>query len=148
MPIKELLTAAGGRVHAGKEGLLYDDIGRIVVDKAPLYGVDERLWSCLRIAVDQLGLVIGLHASDRDQGQAVTIHQIGPERGVWHPATLANPEALRLAEYLQGQGFRAAEEGEGPAVRLGPPFTVLNPTSCDHTRHLWVSLARNRRRPA
>ena len=110
---------------------------------ASSHGVDENLWACLRIAVDQLGLAISLHAPDPDRGRAVTIRKIGKEGRVWHPATLANPDALRLAEYLRRHGFHVGEDGEGPTLRLGPPHTALNPTPGDHAQQLVVSLPRH-----
>jgi len=143
MWLNSFLIAAGVGIHARKEGVLYDEIGRIVVSPASPHGVDEHLWACLRIAVDHLRLVIDLHVPDPHRGRAVVIGKIGKEGGAWHPATLANPDAIRLAEYLRVYGFHAGEDGEGPALRLGPPHTALNPTPGDHAQHLWVSLPRN-----
>ena len=143
MWLNGFLIASGAGIHARKEGVLYDEIGRIVVSPASSHGVDEHLWACLRIAVDQLGLVIRLSAPDPHRGRAVVIGQIGKERGVASPATLANPDALRLAEYLRVHGFHASEDEEKPALRLGPPHTALNPTSGDHAQQLVVSLPRN-----
>ena len=81
--------ASGVGVHARKEGLLYDEIGRIVVSPASPHGVDENLWACLRIAVDHLGLAIGLHAPDPHRGRAVGIHRIGKEEEQWVPPETA-----------------------------------------------------------
>lgn len=143
MWLNGFLIASGVEIHARKEGVLYDEIGRIVVSPASPHGVDEHLWACLRIAVDQLGLVIGLHAPHPDKGRVVVIHRIGKEGGAWRPATLANPEAIRLMEYLRLHGFHAGADGEDPALRLGPPHTALNPTPGDHAQQLVVSLPRN-----
>jgi hypothetical protein len=116
----------------------------IQVSKASLHGADEHLWACLRIAVDQRGRAIGLDAPDPDKGRAVVIGKVGKEGGAWHPAALANPDALRLAEYLRVYRFPAGEDGDseapGTTLRLGPPHTALNPTPGDHAQHLWVSL--------
>jgi hypothetical protein len=70
----------------------------------------------------------------------VQILKVGPEGGAWQPATVDNPDAIRLAEYLRVHGFQAGEEGPGPTLRLGPSHSALNPTANEHTNHLCVSL--------
>jgi hypothetical protein len=140
MRLNDFLIASGVGVHARKEGLLYDEIGRIVVSPASPHGVDENLWHSLRIAVDQLGLAIRLHAPELQRGRAVVIDMVGKEGRAWRPAALANPDAIRLAEYLRVRGVHAGEDRDRPALSLGPPQTALNPTPVDHSQHLRVSL--------
>jgi hypothetical protein len=134
-------TAAAG-VHAGETGVLYDEIGRIVMSRASVHGIDAGLWERLRVAVDQLRLVVDVNPLDAVHGRAAAIAAVGPEAGVWHAATVANPDAIRLAEYLRVHGFRAGEDGPGPTLRFGPPHMALNPTACDHADHLYVALPR------
>lgn len=138
-------AATGVCVHAGEEGVLYYEVGRIVISRASSHGVDRHLWDCLRIAVDRLSLVIDVHPLDADWGQTVKIVAIGKETGVGAPATLSNPEAIRMAEYLRLQCFHCGEDPTQPTLRFGPPQTAFNPTVNDHTNHLYLSLPRPRR---
>jgi len=140
----ELRSAAPIRVHAGEAGVLYDEIGRIVLGHASLHGVEWGLWERLRLAVDQLRLVIDLRVDDPTYGRAVRVVKVGSEAGVWRPATLENANAIRLTEYLRVHGFRAAEAGPEPTVAFGPPHSALNPTAHDRSGHLYVSLPRRR----
>jgi hypothetical protein len=146
MGLEKFVQASGVCVHAREEGVVYDDGGRIVVSHAGLHGVDEHLWACLRIAVDQLFLVINLSAV-ADDGASVTIGKVGPADRVGAPVTVDNPDAIRLVEYLRAHGFGVGEEGPQPCLLLGPSQTLLNPTEVDYSQQLVVTLPRGSASP-
>lgn len=129
MPMEAFLIAAGGRNHAGKTGLLYDHVGRISVSQAARPGVDENLWACLKIAVDELRLAINIDSMDmgspgpislHGEGRAVTVNRVGAVHKKWRAATLRNPQAVQLTRYLLAHGFQVGA-GTGGAEGGVPP---------------------------
>ena len=149
MPSEDCLVAAGGVVHAGKMGRLYDHVGQISVSQAAIPGVDANLWVCLQQAVDALRLAINIDAVDAGTHgpvmgcrarRAVAINRVGAVHKKWHAATVRNPQAVRLVEYFLAQGFRVEEAEEQAMLRFGPAGTVWNPSALPHTHHLSLSL--------
>lgn len=146
-----LLKGSGSRILNGKQGMLYVGKGRIECSRAAHTGIDANLWSALKLAVDDLGIVIIVNSIDTGQhtpnsrhyvGCAVDINRVGTVTGKLLGATLGNPAAMMLVSYLQRSGFRVGEGGPWAALLFGPAHTALNPTDLPHTNHLHVSIAR------
>jgi hypothetical protein len=157
MPLTDFLNASGQRVHAGVTGEIYTSpTGEIWIGKAAIRGVDTMLWGVLKHCVDVLGLRIwcssidtGQHApaSRHYQGRAVDISRVCKKGQPGDLATVENPEAVRLVNYLLAHGFRIGERYRGqqqPGVIFGPPHTKWNPIAGDHTHHIHVSLPKRR----
>ena len=159
MPIQDFETASGNRIMAGKKGLVYSSTGQIHFVNAPVKGIDQNLWACLKIAVDQTGLFIRVNSVDTGahvpgsrhyQGRAVDIDQVvraGVDLGrlpaSLSSANLTNREAAKFYRYLRENGFHIGEGRPWPAVIWGPPHSHINPTSINHSTHIHVSLPRN-----
>ncbi len=151
MPISDYLRATGVLIHAGETGVLYSNVGRIIVAKAAIRGIDQNLWACLKIAVDHLKLDVNVNSIDTGQhvqnsrhyqGRAADINKfsvVGDETP--DQAMLTNPKALQMVEYLLIEGFHVGEGKPWAAILFGPPRTRWNPSRIDHTTHLHVSLA-------
>ncbi len=151
MPISDYLRATGILVHAGETGEVYENVGRITISNAAIRGVDQNMWACLKIAVDELKLAINVNSIDTGAhakgsrhyvGRAVDINKISAV-GDTTPdqAMLSNPKAREMIEYLLAEGFHIGEGKPWAAILFGPPRTRWNPSTSDHTTHLHMSLA-------
>jgi hypothetical protein len=152
VPIETFVHASGIRVHAGQQGLLYQNVGKIRVSKASIHGVDQNLWAILKIVVDELAFTINVNSIDTGQhipnsrhasGRAVDINRVGAVTETPGQATLANAAAMRLVRLLRAHGFHVGEGAPPrPGLLFGPVHTPLNPTGIDHAMHLHMSIPR------
>jgi hypothetical protein len=160
MPLQDFLEPAGTLVHAGETGCVYSKVGQIWISRAATRGVDANLWGALKHCVDVLGLKINVNSIDTGQharnsrhyqGRAVDINRVddvgGPSTAPMIHATLANPYAVRLVNYLLANGFGIGERKRGQSqdgVIFGPPGHKWNPTTSDHHHHVHISLVKRR----
>ena len=154
MSIDSRLKVASGRLClAGKMGSVYTGSGQVILRKAPRRGMDTHLFSVLTSAADDLRLVLEVNSVDtalnvhapgsrHASGRAVDMNKIGPFPGVAKQATLNNPHAMKLVQYLRVNGWHVGEGGNWPAILFGSVHTSLNPSIYDHSTHLHVSIAR------
>lgn len=134
----ELVRPPAAGKHARTVGIVYDEIGRIVLYRISTHGIAPDLWETLRLAVDRLRLSVRLVVEEN--GRAVILDRISGSDGAWQPVSTDCPEALRLAVYLRRLGFQSDDEPGKPQFRLGPPHTELNGTRHDHSESLYLAL--------
>lgn len=149
--MSDYLRASGVLVHKGETGEVYENVGRINISKASIRGMDQNLFACLKIVVDQLKLAINVNSIDTGAhakgsrhyvGRAADINKISDVADTTpDQAMLTNPKALEMVEYLLAEGFHVGEGKPWAAVLFGPPRTRWNPSTSDHTTHLHLSLA-------
>lgn len=145
------LQGSGLRIWPGQSGLLYAGHGQLWLAYPPRQGLDSHLVTDLKLACDTLALRLWINSTDGGQhvigsrhyrGLAVDIDQIAPATKAFRSVTIDNHEARMLVRYLVAQGFKHYEQGDWPAVLLGPPFSEFNQTSVPHNGHLHISVWR------
>jgi hypothetical protein len=139
------------KINKGGDTVWYDSgKGKIYVIRAPIRGMEERLFDQTVAMVDALGFSIqilsvdtGKHAprSRHYTGRAEDITDVHPYGGGQMVCTLENPYARLMVEWFMANGFQAGREnGPYDAILLGPAGTPWNKTKVPHEHHAHASI--------
>lgn len=139
------------KLFAGRRGVWYDSKrGKIYCRRAPVHGIEQRLFLALCQMVDANGFSIVLSSVDTGKhvptsrhysGRAADISDIHVYGHAPEAATLANPHAVAAVDWLIADGFVPAHERPPhDAVLFGPIATKYNATPEDHSDHVHASI--------